>query len=218
MSLDFNGAPAQQGFDLLPNGALCKVYMTVRPGGASTQAYPGGFLKKANLKEGQEPGTEAMYLDCEFTISSAPYAGRKIWQNFTLVNSEKAANISAGFLRGALNSARNIKPDDDSERARSARIVQGLGDFTGLEFAVRLGVQKGTGGYQDKNSITAAIEPGGKDYERVMAGETVLPGNAGGASANAHAYQAPAATPGWAAAGAPAAADPAKSSLPSWAQ
>lgn len=218
--LDFNNAPSQQGFDLLPAGTLCKLYVTVRPGGAGQD----GTLT-------QSKSSDSRYLDIEFSIASAPHRGRKIWQNFTLEGDgvEKAVNISAGFIRGLLNSARNIKADDDSERARSGRVISSYSDLSGMEFAARLGVNKGTGGYQDKNSVTAAIEPGNKDYDRVMAGETVVPGASGGSNGSRQATPQ-ASTPSWASAPAsapqtaaqqqtaPTGQQPPAGNVPSWAQ
>lgn len=216
MSLDFNDAPRQQGFDLLPAGTLVKLFVTVRPGSVG----PDGMLT-------QSKSSDAKYLDCEFTVASAPQRGRKIWQNFTLEGSEaqKAINISAGFIRGMLNSARNIKPDDDSEQARSGRVISGYNDLNGLEFAARVGIQKGSGNYPDRNTITNAIEPDHKDYQRVMSGETIGAGGAPGAQRSAGGAPT-AAAPSWAAnpapganqAEAPAQQQPSQqSNVPSWA-
>lgn len=193
MTLDFNDAPSQRedGFELLPAGAVFKFHMTIRPGGVGE----GGFLT-------QSKSSDAQFLDCDFAISSMPYRGRRIFQNFTMSGGSvdekgrsKGGMISAAMLRAIINSARNIKPDDDSDQARAGRVLNGYADFTGMEFAGKVGIEKGRDGYADKNKISHIVEPGQKDYERVMAGESIVPGNSFGTQTTA---SAPTGAPSWA--------------------
>ena len=124
MSIDFNTAPEQRAFDLIPADTICAVKMTIRPGGHGEDKM---------LKRSKDGGCEM--LDCEFVIVDGPYAGRKFWEslilNGTTTGHAKAAEISRGRLRGILESARGIKRKDESEEARKARIVS-LGDFDGM--------------------------------------------------------------------------------------
>lgn len=227
MSLDFNDAPSQQSgdFELLPVGTIVKLHMTVRPGGDTTDSL---------LTQSQR--TDAKYLDCEFAICSSPYHGRRLWQNMTVSGGSvdeqgrsKGGLITATTLRAIINSARKINPDDDSEQARSGRVLTGYADFTGMEFVAKIGKEAGKDGYPDKNKISVVIEPGKPNYDQVMAGETVVPG---GVAAKSGAPAAPAQAPSWAAsapapeqtqAPAPAAAPAAQPAatnggVPSWAQ
>jgi hypothetical protein len=70
-------------------------------------------------------------------------------------------------LRAILESARGIKPDDVSESAKAARQVAGWGDFDGLRFMGRIGVQPAQGQYGPKNILLEVITPGRKGWRRV---------------------------------------------------
>lgn len=176
---DFNDAPEQRG-ELLPAKTLAKVVMVFRPGGHGD----GGWLRSF------DSGYEA--LDAELTISSSPYAGRKFWQIIGVggptEGHQKAGQISRALLRAILESARGINPKDESDRARTARQARGWQDFNELEFAVEIGIEKGKDGYDDKNKILRVLTPDHKMYQRVMAGETVLPKGNGPSAGNGPAW------------------------------
>lgn len=164
---DFNDAPEQQG-DIIPAKTLARVVMTIRPGGHGD----GGWLKQS------DSGFE--YLDAEMTVTSSPHATRKLWQNIGVGGPtdghQKAAQISRALLRAILESARNVNPKDESDKARQARQVSGWQDFDGIEFAIEIGVEKDKNNqYPDKNRIQKVLTPDHKDYQRVMAGETIVP-------------------------------------------
>jgi len=165
---DFNNADSQQDSDLIPAKTMAKVLMVIRPGGHG----PEGWLKKS------DSGFE--YLDAEFTLTSAPHAKRKFWGNMGVGGPtdghQKAAQITRATLRAALESARNINPKDESEKARSARQVNGWDDFNELEFAVEIGIEKDKkGDYPDKNKIAKVITPDHSKYQEIMSGNTIVP-------------------------------------------
>ena len=74
-----------------------------------------------------------MALDVEFTVVEGPFAKRKFWGLFTLEGvsdgHQKAADISASRLRAILESARGIRPDDESDAAKAGRRMNWLGRF-----------------------------------------------------------------------------------------
>ena len=165
---DFNDAEQQQSGELLPAKTLCKVVMVIRPGGYGDD----GWRRKS------DSGFE--YLNAEMTVSSTPYAKRKLWQNIgvggTTDGHQKAAQISRALLRAALESARGIDPKDESDNARAARQVNGWEDFNELEFAIEVGIDKDkTGQYRDKNKIQKVITPDHSKYQQVMNGKTIVP-------------------------------------------
>jgi hypothetical protein len=211
--LDFNDADNQRSGDLIPNGTMCKLIMSIRPGGEPSS---GGWLTPSK-------DTDALYINAEFTVSDGPFARRKLWQNLVMsggkVNDKGesiAANISRATLRAILESARGILPTDMSEAAQAKRRVRGFEEFDGMEFVAKIGVEKGKDGYQDKNRIAAVTTPDKKEYQQVMSGvyaPAPAAAPAGGTSA-----------PAWAGggSGAPAAVAPQnqapKSPVPAWAQ
>ncbi len=162
MSLDFNDAPRQQSFELIPAGTIVPVAMKVRPGGVGE----GGWLKASQ-------SSDAMMLDCEFVVTEGEYANRKFWSYFVLSGGKLndkgesiGGNISRGQLRAILESARNINPTDESPQARQARSVDNWGDMNGMVFLCRVGIQKDkTGQYDDKNVIKAVITPDMPEYK-----------------------------------------------------
>lgn len=196
---DFNTASEQQEGDLLPSKTYARVICTIRPGGHGD----GGWLSKS------QSGFE--YLVMELTLSSAPYAKRKIFQNAGVggvtEGHEKAASITRSLLRGMLESAKGIDPKDESDKARQVRIISTWEELNELEFAIEIGIEKGKDGYGDKNKILRVLTPDHKIYQRVMAGETVLPGGPGKTDPTAALpkntqqptkNQAPSAIPAWA--------------------
>jgi len=198
MSLDFNDAEPQRDFSTMPAGTPVRLFSQLRPG----HVGEGGALT-------QSRSSDAMYLNMEFTVTHGPFKNRKIWQNLTVAGgkvNEQGQSIAAGItrstIRAMLNSARNVRPDDDSQRAMQARTISSYFDLDGLEFAGKTGIQKGSGGYEDKNTIATVIEPDHKDYTAIMNGDGVV---SGGAAAPAFASPSPSA---------PAASAPA----PSWTQ
>lgn len=206
MSLDFNDADRQRDFELIPTGTIVRVIGTIRPGGksrAGSEAVDAGWLTASRT-------SDVMYLSWEFVVSEGPLKNRRWWQNLTVAGGEvnekgesKAWNISKSTIRAMLNSARNVKPDDESATAVAARRINTWADINGIEFLCKVGIQKGSNGYQDKNQIGTVIEPGHKDY--------AAPGMAAPVSS---APSTPA-TPAWGGKPPPVAGS---SSVPAWAR
>lgn len=214
MAFDFNTADRQQnGFDLIPANTIVPLVMEIRPGGAGEQ----GWLRPSQ-------SSDAMLLDCEFTVESGPYARRKVWQMFTLSGGKLdehgesiGGKISRASLRAILESARRIDPGDMSDTAMAGRRINGWQDFNGLTFWARIGVEKDkTGQYGDKNRIACVLTPDMKDYGKM----TEAPAKPAGGGYGASTPGAPAAAaPAWAASaqaggGAPAPASPSQGGAP----
>lgn len=192
MVYDFNGAETQREGSLIPEDTIAVVHLTVRPGNAGD----GGWLKRSKTGDSQA-------LDCEFTVVEGNFAKRKFWSLFTVEGTTeghaKAAEISASRLRGILESARGIRPDDESDAAKNARRVNSWGDFDGLRFVAKIGIEKGKDGYKDKNSLAAVVTPDKKDWTKVEQVKTTQPLAQVSAPAIAAAQAAaPAGKPAWA--------------------
>jgi len=107
---DFNDAEGQQGaFDLIPKGTVVPLRMTIKPGGHDdpSQGWTRGYAT-------QSFETGAVYLACEFVVTGGAYAKRKMWSNVGL-HSQKGptwGQMGRSFIRAALNSARNVHPQE----------------------------------------------------------------------------------------------------------
>jgi hypothetical protein len=190
MAIDFNKAPPQrEGGELIPDGTVAVCHLTVRPGGVGD----GGWLKRS--KEGSSSA-----LDCEFTIVEGLHAKRKFWKLYTVDGTTeghaKAAEISVTQLRAIWESARGIQPLDESDAARAARnMPNGWADLDGLRFIGKVGIEKGTGGYKDKNTLAYVVTPDKKDWRKVeQVASTPAP-----IAAPQQAAAVPAGKPSWAA-------------------
>ncbi len=170
MAYDFNSAETQREGGLIADGTIAAVHLTIRPGNAGE----GGWLKRSKDASSQA-------LDCEFTVIDGPFAKRKFWSLFTVEGTTeghaKAGEISASRLRGILESAKGIRPDDESDAAKAGRRVTSWGDFDGLRFVAKIGVEiaKPGSGFKDKNSLEAAITPDRKAWVKVEQVKTASP-------------------------------------------
>jgi hypothetical protein len=176
---DFNGAEAQQdSFELIPNGTLAKVRLTIRPGGVG----PEGWITQSRT-------SDAQYLNTEAVIVEGPHARRRIYTRIGLRGKgaqgadDTYGNRGRALIRGILESARGIASKDTSDRARGARVIRGFGDLNGMEFLARIGVEKDKTDTRDegRNVIAAAIGPEHADYARLMGAapaQPMLPGSA----------------------------------------
>ena len=192
---DFNDADAQQsGFDVIPKGTVVPVRMTLKPGGHDdhNQGWTGGYAT-------QSFDTGAVYLACEFVVTGGPFAKRKLWSNIGLHSAKGPTwgQMGRSFIRGALNSARNVHPKDETPQASAARRIESFADLDGLEFIARVDVEKDAKG-ADRNVVKQALEPDHPDYAK-LSGAAVKP-NTGGGNSGAPAqatpvYQAPAQIP-----------------------
>jgi hypothetical protein len=167
---DFNDAE-HPAFAPIPKGTLLKVRMTIRPGGFDdpTQGWTDGWATR-NAESG------AVYLNCEFVVLGGPYARRKLWSLIGL-HSAKGPNwaqMGRAFIKGALNSAQGLHPDDVSATAQACRRIAGFGDLDGLEFVGLVDWEKDAHG-QDKAVIKTPIAPDHPEYAQIMRSVPVAP-------------------------------------------
>jgi hypothetical protein len=167
---DFNNATQPTSFDLIPKGTIARVRMTFKPGGYNdpAQGWTGGYATRSSE-------TGSVYLSAEFVLMEGPFARRKVWSNIGLYSpkGDTWANMGRSFIRAALNSARNIMPDDLSSNALAARCISEFSDLDGLEFLVRIDQEKDSRG-EWKNNIKCAIEPDNAGYVPIAPATNVV--------------------------------------------
>jgi hypothetical protein len=164
--MDFNGADTQDAaFDLIPANTLVRVTLTIRPGGAG----PEGWLTQSKT-------STALYLNTEAIIMEGPFARRRIYTRIGFrgknagSGDDSYGNRGRALIRGILESARGLRAEDQSDAARSARMIRSLGELSGLEFVARIGIERDKDRPDEpgRNAIKAAIGPAHGDYARVM--------------------------------------------------
>ena len=160
--------------------------MTIKPGGYddANQGWGGGYAT-----ESFETGS--IYLAAEFVVTAGDHAKRKLWSNIGLYSRKGPTwgQMGRSFIRAALNSARNVPPQDNSPQAAAARRIQGFHELDGIEFLARVDVEKDAKGL-DRNVVKIAVEPDHPDYAKLMG----VPAKAkpGGGTSGAPAQAAPA--------------------------
>lgn len=98
-------------------------------------------LKETSAKTGH-------YLAVTFEITKGEYANRKVWQNFNVDNpNEKAEKIGREQVAGWARACGKPNAKDSDELLERP-------------FQCKLGIEKGTGGYDDKNKIDSFLTPG----------------------------------------------------------
>ncbi len=177
-NFDFNSAESGGGsFELIPAGTIAKVNIAVRPGGEGE----GGWLT-------QSKSSDVQMLNCEFTVVEGELTKRKFWVNLAVSGGKvdeqgnsKAGNITRATLRAILESVRGVQPNDESDEAKRKRLVNGYGDFNGMEFWAKVGIEPARGEYQAKNKLLAVVTPdkegyGGAPVQPAGNGAAVQPG------------------------------------------
>lgn len=235
MTFDMNDVAPQQAGDLIPDGTFAKVTMTIRKGGTDGMSEADrGLLKPSN-----QPGSDVLMLDAEFTVTESPHARRKFWQMFTVQGGKLDEQgqsigwkISKSTFRAMIDSALGLNPEDMSDAAKAKRVLRGLADLDGITFVAKIQIEPSRNpAYRDANKLDHVVLPTAPEWQKVMAGETVpaQPSNRPRATAPAQAAapawgqpQAPSAptAPAWSAPAAqpasPAPASDPKGNGPAW--
>ena len=179
MSFDLNDVAPQQSGDLIPDGTFAKVTMTIRKGGVDGMSE----LDKGLLKASNQPGSDVLMLDAEFTVAEGPHARRKFWQLFTVQGGKLDEQgqsigwkISKSTFRSMIDSALGLKSDDMSEQAKTKRVLRGLTDLEGITFVAKIQVEPSRNpSYRDANKLDHVVLPSAPEWQKVMNGEDVPP-------------------------------------------
>lgn len=130
---DFSGAEVNNDAGgVIPAGTVAWAIVSFRNGNANpvpSKATPGNA-----------------YLDVELTICEGPYNKRKVWDMIGVEGTEQYKNMGRSAIRAMLESGRNA-----SEQNPAGYKIGGFQDLAGMRVAIKVKVEKGTSGYQDKN-------------------------------------------------------------------
>ncbi len=177
MTFDMNDVAPQQSGDLIPDGTFAKVRMSIRKGGTDGMSE----VDRGLLKPSNQPGSDVLMLDAEFTVIEGPHARRKFWQMFTVQGGKLDEQgqsigwkISKSTFRAMIDSALGLNPEDMSEAARAKRVLRGLADLDGITFVAKIRIEPNRNpAYKDANKLDHVVLPTAPEWRQVMDGETV---------------------------------------------
>lgn len=191
--LNMNEADKQRNFDPIPDGTFLKLIMNFKAGG---HTMPGGDPADANLFKASQK-SDAIMLECEFTVDGGPNAHRK-WSEHWVVGggsvdekgNSKGWNFTKQRIRAMIESAANIRPDDESPESKAARMIPNFSTLDGIPFYAKTRIEEGedyldetTGQTKkgfDKNLIDRIVTPDMEEYAPLVRGEAVAPKPSGG--------------------------------------
>ncbi len=150
---------------LIPAGTVCRAVVNVKLGDMEIPEFgTGQWFKKSQT-------SKAKWMELEFTVIGGEHDKRKFWDKIFVDGDKMSPNgipvtkeIGLSTLRMIIESAYNIIPTDTSAEAQARRQISGVNDLNGMEICAKVGIDKGTNGYADKNKLTAAMTPNQKDF------------------------------------------------------
>jgi hypothetical protein len=150
---------------LIPAGTVCRAVVNVKLGDMEISEFgTGQWFKKSQT-------SKAKWMELEFTVIGGEHDKRKFWDKIFVDGDKMSPNgipvtkeIGLSTLRMIIESAFNIVPTDTSAEAQARRQISGVNDLNGMEICAKVGIDKGTNGYADKNKLTAAMTPNQKDF------------------------------------------------------
>jgi hypothetical protein len=178
MSIDFNNIEPSSGssgeFELIPENTIARVTLHLEGGNVEVPEFGRGNFFKAS-----QGGGRAKWMPIVFTITGGDHNGRKIWHRI-FVDGDKmsdrnvpvAKEIGLRTMRSIIESARNINPDDTTPNAQQARQLNSIEDLNNMQLCIKIGIEKGTNGYADRNRLIAPLTPNQTGY---ISGSTSTP-------------------------------------------
>jgi hypothetical protein len=107
----------------------------------------GEYTLKCVESDTKETASGGTMIAAKFEVVKGPYAGRFLWNNFNVVNrSEKAQEIGRRQLVSWAHAAGKPGSNDTDQLLERP-------------FNAVVGVEKGTGGYSDRNNIRSYLIP-----------------------------------------------------------
>lgn len=150
---------------LIPLGTVARAIILVKMGDVTIPEFGNGqWFKKSQ-------SSAAKWMELEFTIVGGKFDRRKFWDRI-FVDGDKlgesgiplAKEIGLRTLRSIIESANSLDPSDMSPEAQSRRQISGVDALNGMEICAKVGVKKGTNGYEDANKLMVALTPNQKEF------------------------------------------------------
>jgi|TARA_A100000172_G_scaffold39320_1_gene23955 hypothetical protein len=145
-------------FELIPEGTIARAILLIKPNHTIIEEFASTPMFK------ESPHSSAKYIETEFTIVGGQFDKRKVWQNiFFDGDSKNDQGISKARVNGIrtlrllVDSMLGLDPKDVSVESNNKRKIPGIDALQGQEFCIKIGIEKGTNGYADKNILRGPI-------------------------------------------------------------
>jgi hypothetical protein len=191
-------------FELIPDGTVARAFIKLSGGDHELPEFGGGTYFKSSQ-------SGAKWMPIELTIVGGPYDKRKVWQNIFVDGAKTDQNGFSIAKRIGLETIKKMvdshfaldMKDVSPEAAQKRGSINGVHMLNGMQICFKIGIEKGSNGYADKNKIKTVLTPGSQEF---IAGDATA--------------VAPAATPTPQAAAAPSAPATANAAgvTPTWAR
>ena len=162
--MDLSTVENQNKFEVIPNNTPLKVRMMITPGYYDDEEF--------DLRNGwgtKNEDTGSVYIKATLEVLEGEYKFQKLFKCIGLFSAKGPmwGEMGLKFLKAALQSGRNVLPDDDSPDAKAKLNFKDFGEFNNLEFAAVVSVKKDDKG-NDRNEIKYIITPEDSRYESIM--------------------------------------------------
>ena len=152
-------------FELIPEGTIARAILLIKPNYLTLEEFSNTPMFK------ESPHSSAKYIEAEFTIVGGKFDKRKVWQNIFF---DGDAKNDQGISKARINGLRTLRllvdsmlgldPKDVTPESNNKRKIPGVDALQGQEFCIKIGIEKGTNGYSDKNKMVSPIAADHKDY------------------------------------------------------
>jgi len=178
MSLNLNNVPYSESssdFELIPDGTVVRAFVTLSGGDHDLPEFGGGRFFKASQ-------SGAKWMPIELTIVGGPFDKRKVWQNIFVDGAKLDENgfsvakrIGLETIKKMVDSHFGLSMKDDSPDAAQKRgSVNGVHMLNGMQICFKIGIEKGTNGYADKNKIKTVLTPDSKEFIAMVGNAPVV--------------------------------------------
>jgi len=176
MSLNLNNVSYSESsssgdFELIPDGTVVRAFLSLSDGDHELPEFGGGRFFKSSQ-------SGAKWMPIEMTIVGGPFDKRKVWQNIFVDGAKTDENgfsvakrIGLETIKKTVDSHFGLSMKDDWPDATQKRgSVNGVHMLNGMQICFKIGIEKGTNGYADKNKIKTVLTPDSKEFIAMVGG------------------------------------------------